>query len=44
MPQDVTFDLPFDTPISRHLEYVQERHLRSLAFLLDARQEPAPVA
>lgn len=26
MPQDVTFDLPFDTPVSRHLGYAQERH------------------
>ena len=44
MPQDVTFDLPFDTPIGRHPEYVQERHLRSLTFPLDAQQEPAPFA
>lgn len=27
MPQDVTFDLPFHTPVSRQSEYVQERHL-----------------
>ncbi|MDH6213830.1 hypothetical protein [Streptomyces pseudovenezuelae] len=25
MPQDVTFDLPFDMPVSRHLESAQER-------------------
>jgi hypothetical protein len=24
MPQDVTFDLPFDIPVSRHLECAQE--------------------
>ncbi|AIS01920.1 7-epi-alpha-eudesmol synthase [Streptomyces glaucescens] len=28
MPQDVRFDLPFDTPVSPHLEYARERHLR----------------
>lgn len=28
MPQDVTFDLPFDTPVSDHLEYARARHLR----------------
>jgi germacradienol/geosmin synthase len=28
MPQDVRFDLPFDTPVSEHLEYARERHLR----------------
>lgn len=28
MPQDVTFDLPFDTPVSEHLEYARARHLR----------------
>ncbi|MDH6228703.1 MULTISPECIES: 7-epi-alpha-eudesmol synthase [Streptomyces] len=28
MPQDVTFDLPFSTPVSPHLEYARERHLR----------------
>ena len=28
MPQDVTFDLPFDTPVSDHLEYARGRHLR----------------
>jgi len=28
MPQDVApFDLPFDTPVSRHPEYAQERPL-----------------
>ncbi|MFF7415325.1 7-epi-alpha-eudesmol synthase [Streptomyces lydicus] len=27
MPQDVTFDLPFKTPVSKHLEYARERHL-----------------
>ncbi|MGW3146789.1 hypothetical protein ACWDG1_19310 [Streptomyces sp. NPDC001177] len=27
MPQDVTFGLPFDITVSRHLEYVQEHHL-----------------
>ena len=44
MPQDVTFDLPFDTPISRQQEYAQERRLRSPASLFDAQQEPEPVA
>ncbi|MCX4885778.1 MULTISPECIES: hypothetical protein [unclassified Streptomyces] len=29
MPQDVTFDLAFDTPVSRHPEYVQECFLIS---------------
>lgn len=28
MPQDVTFDLPFETPVSPHLEYARARHLR----------------
>ncbi|GGL63897.1 hypothetical protein GCM10010129_04470 [Streptomyces fumigatiscleroticus] len=28
MPQDVRFDLPFDTPVSEHLEYARKRHLR----------------
>ncbi|GGX87843.1 7-epi-alpha-eudesmol synthase [Streptomyces minutiscleroticus] len=28
MPQDVTFDLPFDTPVSEHLQYARGRHLR----------------
>lgn len=28
MPQDVTFDLPFKTPVSEHLQYARERHLR----------------
>ncbi|MFJ8795690.1 7-epi-alpha-eudesmol synthase [Streptomyces sp. NPDC102462] len=28
MPQDVTFDLPFETPVSPHLEYARSRHLR----------------
>jgi germacradienol/geosmin synthase len=28
MPQDVRFDLPFATPVSPHLEYARERHLR----------------
>ncbi|MEU8534351.1 7-epi-alpha-eudesmol synthase [Streptomyces parvulus] len=28
MPQDVRFDLPFDTPVSRHLAPARERHLR----------------
>ncbi|AWW36266.1 terpene cyclase [Streptomyces sp. AS58] len=28
MPQDVRFDLPFETPVSEHLEYARERHLR----------------
>ncbi|WP_210587183.1 7-epi-alpha-eudesmol synthase [Streptomyces sp. GESEQ-35] len=28
MPQDVRFDLPFDTPVSEHLEYARQRHLR----------------
>ncbi|MEV5319567.1 7-epi-alpha-eudesmol synthase [Streptomyces sp. NPDC052687] len=28
MPQDVRFDLPFTTPVSPHLEYARERHLR----------------
>ncbi|MGW0628635.1 7-epi-alpha-eudesmol synthase [Streptomyces sp. NPDC002758] len=28
MPQDVTFDLPFDTPVSEHLELARARHLR----------------
>ncbi|MCW5249747.1 7-epi-alpha-eudesmol synthase [Streptomyces sp. SHP 1-2] len=28
MPQDVLFDIPFDTPVSPHLEYARERHLR----------------
>ncbi|MEV5438387.1 7-epi-alpha-eudesmol synthase [Streptomyces sp. NPDC052682] len=28
MPQDVRFDLPFDTPVSGHLEYARARHLR----------------
>ena len=28
MPQDVTFDLPFDTPVSDHLEYARARRLR----------------
>ncbi|KMS67311.1 terpene cyclase [Streptomyces leeuwenhoekii] len=26
--QDVRFDLPFDTPVSEHLAYARERHLR----------------
>ncbi|WP_185149481.1 hypothetical protein [Streptomyces sp. Ag109_O5-1] len=30
MPQDVTFDLPFDTPASEHPEYARARHLRRL--------------
>ncbi|MFJ5840761.1 7-epi-alpha-eudesmol synthase [Streptomyces shenzhenensis] len=28
MPQDVTFDLPFKTPVSPHLEHARSRHLR----------------
>ncbi|MFI2510417.1 7-epi-alpha-eudesmol synthase [Streptomyces sp. NPDC018972] len=28
MSQDVRFDLPFDTPVSDHLEYARARHLR----------------
>ncbi|MDN0197723.1 7-epi-alpha-eudesmol synthase [Streptomyces sp. S.PNR 29] len=28
MPQDVRFDLPFDTPVSEHLEHAKARHLR----------------
>ena len=28
MPQDVRFDLPLETPVSEHLEYARERHLR----------------
>ncbi|MGX1881697.1 7-epi-alpha-eudesmol synthase [Streptomyces sp. NPDC055287] len=28
MPQDVRFDLPFTTPVSAHLEYAREQHLR----------------
>ncbi|MGW3955836.1 7-epi-alpha-eudesmol synthase [Streptomyces sp. NPDC004752] len=28
MPQDVTFDLPFETPVSPHLQYARSRHLR----------------
>jgi hypothetical protein len=28
MPQDVRFDLPFETPVSEHLEYARARHLR----------------
>ncbi|MER6527183.1 7-epi-alpha-eudesmol synthase [Streptomyces sp. NPDC001508] len=28
MPQDVTFDLPFETPVSPHLESARSRHLR----------------
>jgi hypothetical protein len=28
MPQDVRFDLPFDTPVSPHLRYARARHLR----------------
>ncbi|KAA0941735.1 7-epi-alpha-eudesmol synthase [Streptomyces apricus] len=28
MPQDVRFDLPFDTPVSEHLEHARSRHLR----------------
>ncbi|MBT2510358.1 terpene cyclase [Streptomyces sp. ISL-98] len=28
MPQDVRFDLPFRTPVSQHLEYAREQHLR----------------
>ncbi len=28
MPQDVRFDLPFDTPVSEHLQYARARHLR----------------
>ena len=28
MSQDVRFDLPFKTPVSAHLEYARERHLR----------------
>lgn len=28
MPQDVRFDLPFDTPVSEHLEHARARHLR----------------
>ncbi|GAB2758645.1 hypothetical protein [Streptomyces bullii] len=30
MPQGVRFDLPFDTPVSGHLEYARARHLRRL--------------
>ncbi|WP_089103422.1 hypothetical protein [Streptomyces hyaluromycini] len=28
MPQDVTFDLPFETPVSEHPEFARARHLR----------------
>ncbi|MFE4673506.1 7-epi-alpha-eudesmol synthase [Streptomyces sp. NPDC057717] len=28
MPQDVRFELPFKTPVSEHLEFARERHLR----------------
>ncbi|MFE5683085.1 7-epi-alpha-eudesmol synthase [Streptomyces sp. NPDC056512] len=28
MPQDVRFELPFRTPVSEHLDYARERHLR----------------
>lgn len=28
MSQDVRFDLPFNTPVSEHLEYARARHLR----------------
>ncbi|WP_053912760.1 7-epi-alpha-eudesmol synthase [Streptomyces sp. TP-A0875] len=28
MPQDVRFDMPFDTPVSPHLATARERHLR----------------
>ncbi|MEV0113946.1 7-epi-alpha-eudesmol synthase [Streptomyces sp. NPDC050844] len=28
MPQDVRFDLPFTTPVSEHLAYAREQHLR----------------
>ncbi|MGW0821385.1 7-epi-alpha-eudesmol synthase [Streptomyces sp. NPDC002845] len=28
MPQDVRFDLPFETPVSEHVEYARGRHLR----------------
>ncbi|MFD8717373.1 hypothetical protein ACFV2H_04895 [Streptomyces sp. NPDC059629] len=31
MPQDVTVDLPFDTPVSEHPEYARARHLRRLS-------------
>jgi hypothetical protein len=27
MPQDVTFDLPFDTPVSEHPEFARAQHL-----------------
>ena len=30
MPQDVTFDLPFDTPVNEHLEYARAQHLRRI--------------
>ncbi|WP_055700612.1 MULTISPECIES: 7-epi-alpha-eudesmol synthase [Streptomyces] len=28
MPQDVRFEIPFTTPVSEHLEYAREQHLR----------------
>ncbi|EPH45164.1 7-epi-alpha-eudesmol synthase [Streptomyces aurantiacus] len=28
MPQDVRFDIPFSTPVSEHLDYARDRHLR----------------
>ncbi|MEW2527392.1 7-epi-alpha-eudesmol synthase [Streptomyces sp. NPDC047071] len=28
MPQDVRFDIPFATPVSEHLAYAEDRHLR----------------
>ncbi|MFD4510982.1 hypothetical protein [Streptomyces sp. NPDC058457] len=30
MPQDVTFDLPFETPVGEHLQFARARHLRRL--------------
>ncbi|MER7834983.1 hypothetical protein ABTY98_03485 [Streptomyces sp. NPDC096040] len=30
MPQDVTFDLPFETPVSEHPEFARARHLRRI--------------
>ncbi len=46
MPQDLTFDLPIDTPVSRHPEYAQERHLcrQPVRVRGRSRQEPQPVA
>jgi hypothetical protein len=36
MPQDATFGLPLDTPVGRHPEYAQERHLSGIRNMVRA--------